>query len=58
MKADVPISMTNGSPSVGKPKAMGLVPNAGCVPPKGATIGEAATVWIATSPARAILSQK
>ena len=57
MKAEVPMSMTRGSVSVGKPKAIGLVPSAGRMPPKGATAGGAATVWMATRPVRAIISQ-
>ena len=31
------MSMTSGSPSVGKPQAIGFVPRAGRVPPNGAT---------------------
>jgi hypothetical protein len=57
MNADVPMSMTSGSPAVGKPKAIGLVPSAGRAPPNGATAGGDATVWITTRPARAIISQ-
>ena len=57
MKADVPMSITSGSLSVGKPNATGLVPSTRAVPPKGATLGGDATVWIVTSPARAIISQ-
>ena len=48
--------MTNGSGSIGNPKAMGLVPSTALVPPSGATNGGAATVWIPISPARAAIS--
>ena len=57
MNADVPMSMTSGSVAVGKPKAIGLVPRAGPAPPNGTTMGGAATEWITTRPARAIISQ-
>jgi len=56
MNAEVPRSITSGSPSIGKPKAIGLVPSAGFVPPGGATIGGAATVWMPIRPARAAIS--
>ena len=56
MNAEVPRSITSGSPSRGKPKAMGLVPRAGRAPPSGATDGGAATVWMPISPARATIS--
>jgi hypothetical protein len=57
MNADVPMSITRGSPCAGKPNAIGLVPSAGRVPPNGATLRGEATVWITTKPARAIISQ-
>ena len=56
MKAEVPRSITSGSPSIGKPKAIGFVPSAALAPPSGATMGGAATVWIPIRPARATIS--
>ena len=56
MNAEVPRSITSGSPSIGKPKAIGLVPRAALAPPSGATIGGAATVWMPIRPARAAIS--
>ena len=56
MNAAVPRSITSGSPSIGKPNAIGLVPRRAWAPPSGATIGGAATVWIAIRPARAAIS--
>jgi len=56
MNAEVPRSITSGSPSIGKPKAIGLVPSAGLAPPGGATMGGAATVWMPIRPARAAIS--
>jgi hypothetical protein len=56
MTAEVPRSMTSGSPSIGKPNAIGLVPRAALAPPSGATRGGAATVWMPIRPARATIS--
>jgi hypothetical protein len=56
MNAEVPRSITSGSGSIGKPKAIGLVPSAALAPPGGATMGGAATVWMPMRPARATIS--
>ena len=56
MKEEVPMSKTSGAREVGRPKAIGLVPNTRRMPPGGATARLQLTVWMATRSARAIRS--
>ena len=58
IKAEVPMSRISGPSSVGTAKAIGLVPSAGLIPPCGANAAPLAAVWIATTPALAIISKK
>ena len=44
MNAEVPMSRTTGPRDDGMPKAIGLVPSAGRVPPNGATLRAEAAV--------------
>ena len=50
------MSKTTGPRDDGIPKAIGLVPSAGRVPPNGATLRAEAAVWMPTRSALAIIS--
>ena len=56
MKADAWSKTSGGAPSRGNPKAIGLVPKKGRVPPAGATIGAAAVKAMPTSPSSVSIS--
>ena len=56
MIADVPMSQMTGSPALGKPTQIGLVPKRPSVAPCGATQGDAFEAMIDTSPRAAAIS--